>query len=390
MQMDELLEFQPYHQALQTVASLSRLFSDNDTPFLHYRVAENLFCDFFQAQNLARDDSAYDALWTNNAGQKIAIGIKTFICDRQNKTEKIAEFNKDASLLNGLSPVELAHELARLRNLRIEQANDLYGTNEAIYHLVVRSQNRLRLIHADYTTIDIAHIKNVCSTKGGISFHDGQHQYSFNRSKSTLFRSFDIPTNAISLPIKILENPLSDLLKLQNISITLPSPTTTLNLSDEFFLADNEIILPLYSTRNADREVAVQSGINAWNAGGRQRSLGEVYIPIPSWIHAQLPDFFPAQGIHFELITPDDNSFSASACQQNRKALQTKDNDALAKWLLRDLLQLPEGHIATREDLIRADCDAVRITKCSNSQYKINKAPYGAFEEFWAVKKDAS
>ena len=36
-----------YAKSLSIIATLSRLFSDNTTPYLHYRIMENLFCDCF-------------------------------------------------------------------------------------------------------------------------------------------------------------------------------------------------------------------------------------------------------------------------------------------------------------------------------------------------------
>lgn len=53
---------QDYLDLLRIMSSLSGLFSDNDVPYLYYRNAENLFCYALKAQNLSRDDSAFDAL----------------------------------------------------------------------------------------------------------------------------------------------------------------------------------------------------------------------------------------------------------------------------------------------------------------------------------------
>ena len=77
-----------YFKLLELMARLSNLFSDNVIPFLHYRVTENLFCKYFNAENLSRSDTAYDAK-THNFG----IGIKTFQFEKGVSVEKVAEFN---------------------------------------------------------------------------------------------------------------------------------------------------------------------------------------------------------------------------------------------------------------------------------------------------------
>ena len=43
-----------YKQMLTIVGQLSRLFSENDCPYLEYRAHENIFCRYLEAENLAR------------------------------------------------------------------------------------------------------------------------------------------------------------------------------------------------------------------------------------------------------------------------------------------------------------------------------------------------
>lgn len=52
----------------------------------------------------------------------------------------------------------------------------------------------------------------------------------------------------------------------------------------------------------------------------------------------------------------------------------TNPNSALANWLLRQLLNLKEGELATNERLQLMDCDSVIITKISEGQYKIGQS----------------
>ena len=63
-----------YFEMLQLMASISKLFSESSTPYLDYRLTENLFCKYYNAQNDARSCTAYDARLAN-----LGIGIKTFI-----------------------------------------------------------------------------------------------------------------------------------------------------------------------------------------------------------------------------------------------------------------------------------------------------------------------
>jgi len=50
------------------------------------------------------------------------------------------------------------------------------------------------------------------------------------------------------------------------------------------------IVLPLYSPKSGKVEEC--SGLNQWNAGGRQRNPDEVYINFPTWIHKVKKGFF--------------------------------------------------------------------------------------------------
>ena len=95
------------------------------------------------------------------------------------------------------------------------------------------------------------------------------------------------------------------------------------------------VILPLYSTAKfGERVVQEKSGINQWNAGGRDRKYGEAYIPIPSIIHKLAPNFFPERDKSFDLLLPNsDVPINAKVCQDNRKALMSNPNDLLCRWL---------------------------------------------------------
>ena len=50
-----------YGKMLNALGGLSRLFSENNSPYLVPRLTENLFCKSFDAKNLSRADVSADA-----------------------------------------------------------------------------------------------------------------------------------------------------------------------------------------------------------------------------------------------------------------------------------------------------------------------------------------
>ena len=126
----------------------------------------------------------------------------------------------------------------------------------------------------------------------------------------------------------------------------------------------------------------MDSILNQWNAGGRKRDFGEVYIPIPAEIHKQFPGFFPARDELFELKIPTGEIFSAKVCQDNSKALMTDPNKALSDWLLRKVFQVKEGELLTIEKMNKLGFDSVLIIKDENGNYKIDKAKLNSYEQF--------
>lgn len=364
-----------YLKLLSVVSKLSGLFSESAIPFINYRVAENIFCRSFEAGNLSRSDTAFDANY--NA---IGIGLKTFTCSGNSSTEKIAEFNSLSRTLKDFKGKELAIKLGEFRNDRINLANRVYDIENSLYHIVARKEKELLLYETDYNIIDIANIHAVKENRAGLQFEDGNNLYSFNYSKSTLFRKFIIPQNAFRLPIDIIEDPYTLLLELFEEKILEPA-------TDKLIKGINFVILPLFSTRNLNEiEVGQSSGLNAWNAKPRptqeRRPYGEMYIPIPKEIHKLFPNFFPEKHESFNLQIPTGEVFSAKVCQQNSKALMTNPNSALEKWLLRDILQLKEGELATMGKLNRLGFDSVIIIKDENGNFKIDIMKTNSYIDF--------
>lgn len=364
-----------YLKLLSAVSKLSGLFSESAVPFINYRVAENIFCRSFDAGNLSRSDTAFDANYNS-----VGIGLKTFVCNGSSSTEKVAEFNSLARTLKDFKGKELAMKLGEFRNDRINLANRLYDIENSLYHIVARKEKELLLYETDYNIIDVENIHSVKDNKASLQFEDGHNLYSFNYSKSTLFRKFIIPQNAFRLPIDIIEDPYSLLLELFEDKVLKPA-------KDKLIKGVNFVILPLFSTRNLNEiEIGQSSGLNAWNAKPRptqeRRPYGEMYVPIPREIHKLFPNFFPEKDKSFNLEIPTGEVFSAKVCQQNSKALMTNPNSALEKWLLRDILQLKEGELATMEKLNRLGFDSVIIIKEENGNFKIDIMKTDSYIDF--------
>ena len=360
-----------YLKLLSAVSKLSGLFSESAIPFINYRVAENIFCRSFDAGNLSRSDTAFDANYNS-----IGVGLKTFTCSGNSSTEKVAEFNSLSRTLKDFKGKELAIKLGEFRNDRINLANRVYGIENSLYHIVARKEKELLLYETDYNIIDIANIQAVKENRAGLQFEDGNNLYSFNYSKSTLFRKFITPQNAFRLPIDIIEDPYTLLLELFEENKDLKPAT------DKLVKGENYVVLPLYGIHKREKFVFEKSGLNQWNAGGRKRDFGEIYIPIPIEIHKKYPNFFPPRDEIFNLQIPTGDIFSAKVCQENSKALMTNPNKALSDWLLRKVLQLKEGELATMEKLDKLGFDSVIILKDENGDFKIDIMKTDTYSEF--------
>lgn len=360
-----------YLKLLSAVSKLSGLFSESAVPFINYRVAENIFCRSFDAGNLSRSDTAFDANYNS-----VGVGLKTFVCSGNSSTEKVAEFNSLSSTLKEFKGKDLAVKLGEFRNDRINLANRVYDIENSLYHIVARKEKELLLYETDYNIIDVANIHAVKDNKASLQFEDGHNLYSFNYSKSTLFRKFIIPSTAFRLPIDIIEDPYSLLLELFEENKNLK------NATDKLVKGENYVILPLYGIQKGEKFIFPRSGLNQWHANGRPRNFGEIYIPIPKQIHIKFPHFFPERDQDFNLQIPTGEIYTARVCQQDSKALMTNPNKALSDWLLRRVLQLKEGELATIEKLDKLGFDSVIIMKDENGNFKIDIMKTNTYTEF--------
>lgn len=357
-----------YQKFLKIVGHLSNLFSESATPYLYYRIAEKIFCKAFEADDLSRSDVSADAKKMN-----IGIGLKTFLAGNHKTFQKVAEFGGDKSLYENLNTHEKILKIAELRNTRIDFTQRVHALENSIYHCVIRDSGKFMIHEEQMHFINTANIKNIKTNKGSISFDDGQEEYSFLTSKNTLAKRFLTQKTIYEFPIEILENPL-------DVLSQCLSNTHNPLISNE--PAYQTIYLPLYGK---DHIVYERSGLNQWNAQGRERNPNEVYIPIPASIHKNHPLFFPNRDQPFDLKLPNGKIIKSKICQDGGKALMSYSNRELGQWILRDVLKLKEGELLTYEKLQILGVDSVRIDKMNNSTYEINFVSSGSYDRFMGL-----
>ena len=358
-----------YREMLKVIGSLSRLFSESTEPYIQYRIAENLFCKAFDADNLSRTDCSADA-----SKNKLGVGIKTFLEKNGGTMQKVAEFNREHQLFRSLNGRNKLMKVCALRNERIETTKRIFGLDDMIYHCVTRREKGILVYETPMDFVRVDEIKNIKERKNTIAFEDGLNEYSFNVTKSTLYKRFSTENILMDFPVEILESPfdaLESLFKKAEGEI-LFTPLKT----------QEHIFLPLYSRRGGEKVVPEKSGLNQWNASGRARGFDEAYIRIPAWIHRKFPEFFPPRETPFTLLLPNGDEMSAKVCQDSSKALMSNPNSALGNWILRDVLNLKEGELLSYEKLAQVGLDSVVIYKSEDGKYDIDFAKAGSYEEF--------
>lgn len=356
------LAVERYLKDLRLVGSLSGLFSDSEVPLLHYRATENLYCTDLSAENLARADVSADAKIKTKG-----IGIKTFI--EKAELQKVAEFNNQQRLYKDLDKLEMIKQIATLRNNRMQFTMNAYGLTDLIYHCIVRNKTGFYLFEEKMNFIDVDKIK-IKPADTHIFFTDGNAEYKFDISKSTLYKRFVTKEYFANVAVDILTDPLE---ALRQIKFGTAEPAI------QFY---ETIVVPLYTYKGKDKIVYEKSGLNQWNAGGRARDFDEVYIPFNSVLRDRYENFFPLRDKPFTVELPNGETRSMKICQDNGKALMTNPNKDLGKWLLRDVLKLEPGTVVTYDMLLSIGIDAVSFTKRPDGTYKLDFKAVGEFENF--------
>lgn len=353
-----------YLKKLSIVGALSALFSDNDVPYLHYRVTENIYCNVFGAENLARADVSADAKL-----HKYGVGIKTFLERSKNSFEKVAEFNQQQKFYKDLEIKDKISKIAELRNNRLSFTQTAYNITDLIYHCVVRNKQGFFLFEEPMHFIDLSRIRLTSKAEAkNPTFSDGVCEYKFDISKSTLYKRFITEEYFASIDVKILADPLAELEKLE--------------LAGAKAKISEQLVVPLYSFDKGIKTVFPKSGLNIWNAGGRKRDQDEVYIPYPSELRVIFENFFPNRDTPFDVELPDGKTISMKVSQDNGKALTSNPNKALGKWILRDILKVPYGTVLTYDMLLAIGIDAVLFEKI-DGKYRLDFVEVGGYEDFY-------
>jgi len=339
------------------MSSISSLFSESNTPYIDYRIVENLFCRCFNAENLSRSCIAIDA----RIGP-IGVGIKTFV---DTPFQKIAEFDKKREYTDTGDVIEDACRVSELRNERLDFSKDAYAIDDFIYHYVVRRPNRLSIHECSMDYIDLDSIKVTKQTGKGFDFTDGKNRFRFSRSKSTILESFSLEHSLYDFGVDFVEDPMRAIVEVYEGEFTIGEP------SSQSIVQKPTIVLPLFSTRGGVH-VPEKSGLNQWNAGGRRRDFDEIYIPYQKEDRDRIPGFFPARDTPFDLELPSGETISAKVCQDQGKAIMSNPNKELGRWLLRDVLHLDEGQLVTMDMLDSLGVNAVMFTKEDSGKYSID------------------
>ncbi len=359
-----------YKNMLRIIGKLTRLFSESDCPYLPYRIHENIFCKYFQAENVARSDCSADAK-KNNVG----IGLKTWMGGNDQKVAEFDRLRETYSNLNGLALVQL---ISQYRNERLRITKNLYALDSLVYHIVKRTPGEMQILEHSFDDIDIANIRllNNRGLSNNTYFTDGHHTYHFSSSKNTLYMLFENMQLLDSVNVPILDDPYA---YLTNLEIQTPVATVPTQID-----TTNRICLRLYSTKpDGTKFVYERSGLNQWNALGRPRNPNEIYIPFPAEDRERNVGFFPSREQPFNLKLPDGRVISAKVCQADGKAIMSNPNSVLGEWLLRNVFELPERTLVTYEMLEIYGIDSVIFTKIDDENYSVDFSELGTYERFY-------
>lgn len=406
------IDIAAYSKLMQFAGRLSRLFSDTPTPLIDYRFVEKAFVAVAGARDLSRKDISYDAAMPNGVG----VGVKTFgfSASAGHKLEKVAEFTKDAKNgeFAGFPPEAVASVVSELRNVRLRSDAAEFGVTlqGSFYHCLLRVAGGAMVHEEDMVPIDQEAIKPISAQgkllakfplemKDHVRFTDGIKDYTFNRSKNTLMQRFRLSTGFTSpkFDLSIQEN-IWGLLLAGDLDgfLNLDGQSSPGPIAESF----GEVVLPLYSTQSSViKTVAAKSGINQWNAGGRQRSFGEAYIPIPRKVHHLNPGFFPPRDQKFDLHLPSGEVVTAKVCQDGSKALMSDPNTVLCSWLFSTIdgdYSYAESRLARRlpytyDDLAKIGKDSVRVKRmdAEGTKFELEFAPIDSYEDFVAGAEES-
>lgn len=114
-------------------------------------------------------------------------------------------------------------------------------------------------------------------------------------------------------------------------------------------------------------EVHKRAGLN-W--GQRpQREPNQAYIPVLKKVHQDNPGFFPQKEYEFDIHTDDGEILTCIMAQDNRKAIETCNNNSILGVYFRNRLGVPLGDYININHLNNYGRDYVRIYKIDSKTY---------------------
>ena len=400
-----------YAELLKAMAAMSGLFSDNDSPYIDSRFVERIYAHTTGGSDIGRADCSFDVSFDSGEG----VGIKTFLASTgDSKLEKVAEFNALARLgeFKVRDKEELVMRIASARNSRVLSDSVEFGIDldRSLYHCLVRFPQGGCVHEEPYPIIDLRKLRPTKSNGSKlrswselgskIYFSDGISQYSFNLSKSVLYKRFNFDRRREAIDLPIHPDPLDLLLGRGKAKGSGRPGQVVIDRWDDDKVGSvlkpgvDYVVLPLYSSRTG--KVPAASGINQWHAGGRARKFGEAYVPIPSAVHHLCKGFFPPRDTPFDLLLPNSKEVrSAKVCQDGGKALMTDPNFVLGQWLISVIdPTIPKSAFNkpvtkrqpfTYGDLRAIGKDAIRVSRTEErgeTMYRAEFSALGSYEDF--------
>jgi hypothetical protein len=152
-------------------------------------------------------------------------------------------------------------------------------------------------------------------------------------------------------------NVTTDKIKFRREKIDTPVPSTNSN----YHLSDTLEV----SLLDAKGEMHARSGLNWGQRDGRNKN--QAYIPVNGALRTA--NFFPPKGIVFTVITDDNVSFELVVAQDNDKALETPQSNAILGAYFRRRLNLQDGAYVTKNDLLAYGRTSVLFKKLNDELY---------------------
>jgi hypothetical protein len=103
---------------------------------------------------------------------------------------------------------------------------------------------------------------------------------------------------------------------------------------------------------------------------------------VPRWLYCAFPGFLPDRNKIFKLELPNGSILSGKICQDNGKALMSNPNKELGHWLLREVMEIPEGKLVAYDMLQATGIDSVELTKISEDHFRLDFKTTGTYEDF--------